>query len=94
LWLRNFAAEFPGQALCDRAKEHLDLYFSNKKRTDLAPKSRNHIRATLAMFFVGRLFLNDSTGAVISSSTGHLALDFEDFLQLLNLAHLRDDLVV
>ncbi len=51
LWLRNFAAEFTGQALCDFAKEHLDLYFSNKKRADLAPKSRNHIRATLTMFF-------------------------------------------
>jgi hypothetical protein len=51
LWLRNFAAEFSGQALCDFAKELLSLYFSNKKRADLAPKSRNHIRATLAMFF-------------------------------------------
>ena len=51
LWLRNFAGEFPGQALCEFAKEQLDLYFSNKKRTDLAPKSRNHLRATLAMFF-------------------------------------------
>jgi len=51
LWLGNFAAEFPGHAVCDLTKEHLDLYFSNKKRADLAPKSRNHIRATLAMFF-------------------------------------------
>jgi integrase len=51
LWLRNFAAEFPGHAVCDLAKEHLDLYFANKKRADLAPKSRNHIRSTLAMFF-------------------------------------------
>ncbi len=51
LWLRNFAAEFPGHAVCDLGKEHLDLYFSNKKRADLAAKSRNHIRATLAMFF-------------------------------------------
>ena len=51
LWLRNFAAEFTGQALCDFSKEQLDLYFSNKKRADLAPKSRNHIRATLTMFF-------------------------------------------
>ena len=51
LWLRNFADEFPGQALCEFTKEQLDLYFSNKKRADLAPKSRNHLRATLAMFF-------------------------------------------
>ena len=51
LWLRNFAAEFTGHAVCDLGKEHLDLYFSNKKRTNLASKSRNHIRATLAMFF-------------------------------------------
>ena len=51
LWLRNFAAEFSGHAVCDLGKEHLDLYFSNRKRADLAAKSRNHIRATLAMFF-------------------------------------------
>ncbi len=51
LWLRNFAAEFPGQTLCDFTKELLDFYFANKKRTDLAPKSRNHIRNTLAIFF-------------------------------------------
>ena len=51
LWLRNFAAEFTGQAVCDFTKEQLDLYFSNKKRADLAPKSRNHVRATLTMFF-------------------------------------------
>jgi hypothetical protein len=31
LWLRNFAAEFTGHAVCDLAKEHLDLYFSLKK---------------------------------------------------------------
>ena len=51
LWLRNFAAEFTGHAVCDISKEHLDLFFTNAKRADLAPKSRNHVRSTLAMFF-------------------------------------------
>jgi len=50
LWLRNFAAEFPGHVLSDFGKELLDLYFAHQKRADLAPKSRNHIRNTLALF--------------------------------------------
>ncbi len=50
-WLRNFAADFPGYDLCDFGRDHLKLYFCDKRRTDLAPKSRNHLRATVKMFF-------------------------------------------
>lgn len=51
MWLRNFAKEHPSALTCDLTKGHLDIYMGNKKRTKLAPKSRNHIRNTLRMFF-------------------------------------------
>jgi integrase len=48
-WLRQFAAAFPGNAVADLTKEHLDLFMA-KRGKEVAAKSRNHIRATVRMF--------------------------------------------
>ena len=50
-FLRRFASVFPGHAVPDLTKEHLDLFFKDKIRTELAPKSRNHYRSTIKQFF-------------------------------------------
>ena len=49
-FLRRFASVFPGHAVPDLTKEHLDLFFKDKTRTELAPKSRNHYRSTIKQF--------------------------------------------
>ncbi len=49
-YLHHFAKAFPGHAVCDIGKQHLDLFMSDPHRSQLAPKSRNHYRATLKMF--------------------------------------------
>jgi integrase len=46
--LKEFAAAFPGNAVVDLAKSHLDAYVGAHE--DLSPKSRNHLRSTLRMF--------------------------------------------
>jgi integrase len=46
--LREFAATFPGHAVCDLGKEHLAAFIG--ARGNLSSKSRNHFRATLRMF--------------------------------------------
>ena len=48
LCVREFAKTFPGHAVCDLSKEHLDLYMA--QHAGLAPKSRNERRMTLRMF--------------------------------------------
>jgi integrase len=50
MWLRGFAGEHKNTMVSDLTKGHLDIYMAGKKRKNLAPKSRNHIRATLRMF--------------------------------------------
>ena len=47
-WLRGFAAAFPGNALCDLTKEHINLFFS--RLTEVGPKNRNDRRAAISMF--------------------------------------------
>jgi hypothetical protein len=47
--LNEFAAAFPATAVADLAKTHLDAYIGEHGK--LSSKSRNHIRATLRMFF-------------------------------------------
>jgi integrase len=47
-WLREFAGTFPGIAVCDLSKEHLNAYAQTFK--DFTPKTRNHRRATVKMF--------------------------------------------
>jgi integrase len=47
-WLREFAGTFPGTAVCDLSKEHLNAYATTFK--DFTPKTRNHRRATVKMF--------------------------------------------
>jgi integrase len=46
--LNEFAAAFPGNAVSDLAKAHLDTYVGAHGK--LSPKSRNHLRSTLRMF--------------------------------------------
>jgi len=47
-WLNEFAATFPGHAVCDLTKQHLNAYVGRFK--DLAPKTRNDRRAAVKMF--------------------------------------------
>jgi integrase len=47
-WLNEFAATFPGHAVCDLTKEHLCAYIGRFK--GLAPKTRNDRRAAVKMF--------------------------------------------
>ena len=49
-FLRRFASVFPGHTVADLTKEHLDLFFTDKIRAELAPKSRNHYRNTIKQF--------------------------------------------
>jgi len=48
LWLGWFEKTFPGTAVCDLTKDHLDLFMAG--RSHLAAKSKNHLRATVKMF--------------------------------------------
>ena len=48
LWLREFAAAFPGHAVNELTKQHLDLYMGRHAKA--APKTRNERRAMVRMF--------------------------------------------
>jgi integrase len=48
--LRRFAAAFPGHAVCDLSKEHLDTFLTSKPVSAFSAKSRNHHRATIKQF--------------------------------------------
>ncbi len=57
--LEKFAAMFPGTAICDLSKSHLDKFIeslgelktkSRNKRKAASPKSRNHYRAAVRQF--------------------------------------------
>jgi hypothetical protein len=48
MWLREFARAFPGTAVSELGKEHLDGYI--KMHTTVSAKSRNDRRATVKMF--------------------------------------------
>ncbi len=47
-WLREFAATFPGTAVCDLSKEHLNVYI--KAHSEVSAKNRNDRRAAVKMF--------------------------------------------
>ena len=47
-WLKAFAETFPGHAVCDLTKTHLDSYILAMK--ELSPKSKNHRRAVIKQF--------------------------------------------
>lgn len=49
-WLREFAGTFPGTAVSDLSKEHLNAYTGTKTFKDFTPKTRNHRRTTVKMF--------------------------------------------
>ena len=48
LWLGWFDKTFPATAVCDLTRRHLDEFMTG--RNHLAPKSKNHLRATVKMF--------------------------------------------
>jgi integrase len=48
MWLREFAKTFPGNAVCDLTRKHLDLYFG--KHSEVSPKTRNERRNVVRMF--------------------------------------------
>lgn len=48
LWLREFAATFPGNAVCDLTKAHLDKYM--EAHAAVGPKTRNERRGVVKMF--------------------------------------------
>ena len=47
-WLREFAGTFPGEAVCDLTKQHLNLYM--QQHTEVGTKNRNDRRAAVKMF--------------------------------------------
>ncbi len=47
IMLRRFSGTFPGHAVCDLGKEHLDTFLTSKPVCDFSAKSRNHHRATI-----------------------------------------------
>jgi integrase len=47
IMLRRFADTFPGHAVCDLAKEHLDTFITSKTISEFSAKSRNHHRAAI-----------------------------------------------
>ena len=47
-WLNDFAGTFPGYAVCELSKEHLNTYIGKFK--ELSGKSRNDRRGTVKMF--------------------------------------------
>ncbi len=47
-WLREFDQAFPGHAVCDLTKQHLDAYMA--KFANTAPKTRNERRGAVKMF--------------------------------------------
>jgi integrase len=48
MWLNEFAKTFPGHAVCDITKDHLNAYIGGFK--ELSAKSRNDRRAVVKMF--------------------------------------------
>ena len=48
LWLKHFAKTFPSNAVCDLAKEHLNVFM--QQHGTHSPKSRNHYRGAVKMF--------------------------------------------
>jgi integrase len=48
MWLREFSRAFPGTAVSELGKEHLDGYI--KMHTSVSAKSRNNRRSTVKMF--------------------------------------------
>jgi integrase len=48
MWLKEFAGTFPGHAVCDLTKEHLNAYMA--MHTKVGPKTRNERRNVVKMF--------------------------------------------
>ena len=50
IMLRRFANAFPGHAVCDLSKEHLNVFLTSKIISEFSAKSRNHHRAAIKQF--------------------------------------------
>jgi len=75
--LNEFADSFPGNAVCDLTKAHLDAYVNAHPK--LSAKSRNHLRTTVRMF-LGWCVRNDYLAANhrLLEATGLKSEELED----------------
>jgi len=79
LWLREFAAAFPGHAVCDLTKQHLSRYMA--AHSGVAPKTRNERRNVVRMFLkwaVRQDYLSPSHRLLESDALAHEQADTEE----------------
>ncbi len=79
LWLREFAATFPGHAVCDLTKQHLSTYMNG--HGNVAPKTRNERRNVVRMFLkwaVRQDYLSANHRLLESDALAHEQADTEE----------------
>jgi integrase len=79
LWLKEFAATFPGHAVCDLTKQHLSRYMA--AHSGVAPKTRNERRNVVRMFLkwaVRQDYLSPSHRLLESDALAHEQADTEE----------------
>jgi hypothetical protein len=79
LWLKEFAATFPGHAVCDLTKQHLIRYMA--AHSGVAPKTRNERRNVVRMFLkwaVRQDYLSPSHRLLESDALAHEQADTEE----------------
>ncbi len=79
LWLKEFAATFPGHAVCDLTKQHLSRYMD--AHSGVAPKTRNERRNVVKMFLkwaVRQDYLSSSHRLLESDALAHEQADTEE----------------
>jgi hypothetical protein len=79
LWLREFAAVFPGHAVCDLTKHHLSRYIA--AHSGVAPKTRNERRNVVRMFLkwaVRQDYLSANHRLLESDALAHEQADTEE----------------
>jgi integrase len=93
LWLKEFAATFPGHAVCDLTKQHLSRYMA--AHNGVAPKTRNERRNVVRMFLkwaVRQDYLSPSHRMLESDALAHEQADTEEisFYTPKELSHLLE----
>jgi integrase len=79
LWLKEFAATFPGHTVCDLTKQHLSHYMA--AHSGVAPKTRNERRNVVRMFLkwaVRQDYLSPSHRLLESDALSHEQADTEE----------------
>jgi integrase len=79
MWLREFAGTFPGHAVSDLTKEHLNAYMAT--HGDVAPKTRNERRNVVRMFLkwaVRQDYLSATHRLLESDALAHEQADTEE----------------